>query len=157
MLDLPYITVPTSSEAELVLRMANKSGIIRYIPGDRDFEIVGKPTDPQKKALEKIRSILKHYGSTGVQECLNKVVFDLLEYVVVYPVEDENKLTNVDGEVLPDALLMSKGSTAHDLAYMVHTDLGEGFLYAVDARTKRRVGEDYVLKNGDIIKVVSTR
>ena len=149
--------MPTSSEAELVLRMANKSGIIRYVPGDGDFEIIGKPTDPQRKALEKVRSILEHYGSTGVQDCLNKVVFELLEYVVVYPVEDENKLTNIDGEVLPDAFLVPKGSTARDLAYMVHTDLGEGFLYAVDARTKRRVGEEYELKNGDIIKVVSTR
>jgi (p)ppGpp synthase/HD superfamily hydrolase len=50
---------------------------------------------------------------------------------------------------------MKKGSTPHDLAYQVHTDIGKGFLYAVDARTKMRIKETHVLKNGDVIKIVS--
>jgi (p)ppGpp synthase/HD superfamily hydrolase len=52
---------------------------------------------------------------------------------------------------------MKRGSTPHDLAYQVHTDIGEGFLYAVDARKKMRIKEDHVLEHGDIIKIVSTR
>ncbi|MDI6860178.1 MAG: TGS domain-containing protein, partial [Methanocellales archaeon] len=77
--------------------------------------------------------------------------------IVVYPVEDENKFSDKDGRVLPDAFLMKKGETAHELAYQVHTDLGEGFLYAIDARTKRRISEKHVLEDGDIVKIVSAR
>jgi len=38
---------------------------------------------------------------------------------------------------------------------MIHTDLGKTFLYAIDARRKVRLGEDYKLKWGDIISIVS--
>ena len=152
-----YIVVPTSSEAELALRMGEKSGLLRYIPGDADFEIVGELSPAQKEGLERIRSLLKQYGGTGVQECVNSAVFKLLDTIVVYPVEDENKFSDKDGRVLPDAFLMKKGGTAHDLAYQVHTDLGEGFLYAIDARTKRRISEKHVLEDGDIVKIVSAR
>ena len=76
--------------------------------------------------------------------------------IVVYPVEDETHFCNKQGDVLPDAFLMKKGSTPHDLAFQVHTDIGKGFLYAVDARSKMRIKENHVLKNGDIIKIVST-
>ena len=155
---LPYPVIPTSAEAELALMLASRSGIIRYNPGDSDFEIINQDiTDTQRNALEKLRELLSMFSGTGVQQCLNSVVFDLLGYVVVYPVEDEHKLTNSDGDVLPDAFLMPPGSNAKDLAYAVHTDLGEGFLYAVDVLSGKRVGDAHELKMGDIIKVVSTR
>ena len=92
---------------------------------------------------------------TGVQQALNAAVFNALNMIVVYPVEDPNKYTDSKGYVLPDAYLVRKGTTARDLAYMVHTDLGKGFLYAINAKTKQRVGEDYVLQHGDVIKVVA--
>ena len=66
------------------------------------------------------------------------------------------KLTDKDGRVLPDAHVMNGGSTALDLARKIHSELAQGFLYAVDARTGMRLSGDYVLKNGDIIKVVSS-
>jgi ribosome-binding ATPase YchF (GTP1/OBG family) len=91
---------------------------------------------------------------TGVQAIINRVVFDLLDYVVAYPVEDEHKYSDASGRILPDAFLLKAGSTARDLAFAVHSDIGESFLYAVDARTKRRLGEKYALRNNDIIKVV---
>ena len=77
--------------------------------------------------------------------------------IVAYPVEDENKFSDKDGTVLPDAFLMKKGDTAHDMAYQVHTDLGKSFLYAIDARTKRRLGEKHILEGGDIVKIVSSK
>ena len=76
---------------------------------------------------------------------------------MVYPVEDENKLCDKDKNVLPDALLMPNGSTALDMAYKVHTSIGEKFISAIDARTKKRVGKDHILKNGDVIKIVAAR
>ncbi|MCK4953553.1 TGS domain-containing protein, partial [Candidatus Bathyarchaeota archaeon] len=58
---------------------------------------------------------------------------------------------------LPDAYLVPYGTTARQLAYIIHTELGEGFIHAVEARKKRRVGENYVLKERDVISVVSAK
>ncbi|MHC1579335.1 MAG: redox-regulated ATPase YchF, partial [Candidatus Alkanophagales archaeon] len=154
---LDRIVIPCSAEMELALRTAAKNNIIRYLPGDPDFEIVASVTDAQRAALEKIRKLLREFGGSGVQECINRAVFDLLDYIVVYPVEDENKLCDSAGRTLPDAFLMKRGSTARDLAFAVHTEIGQSFLYAVDARTKRRLSADYVLRDGDVIKIVHTR
>ncbi len=150
-----YNAVPTSAMYELTLRTAAKNNYIKYLPGDSDFEILKPLNEKQKKALEKIREFLRVYGSTGVQETINRVVFDVLGYIVVYPVEDENKYTDTKGNVLPDAMLVKKGTTARELAYMIHTEIGEKFIYAVDARKKMRISEDYELKNNDVIKIVS--
>ena len=157
--DFPHLTiVPCSAEAEIALRTAEKNNFIEYIPGSSDFEIKKDLTDNQQRALELIRNnVLKKFGSTGVQDCLNKAVFDFLKYVAVYPVENEFKFSNKKGEVLPDVFLMPTNSTALDLAYKVHTDIGEKFIAAIDARTNKRVSADYVLKNGDIISIKSSR
>ena len=154
-----YIVVPTCSEAELVLRRAAEKGIIRYKLGDSDFEIVDetKLDERQKRGLELIRKILKQWGSTGVQQVIDKAIYELLKLIVVYPVEDENKLTDKKGNVLPDAFLVPQGTTTRGLAYLIHTELGESFLYAIDARTKMRKGEDYVLKDKDVIRIVATK
>ncbi|HJH32686.1 MAG TPA: redox-regulated ATPase YchF [Methanosarcinaceae archaeon] len=154
---LNMIVVPTSAAAELALRSATKSGAISYIPGDSDFTIVsGKLSGAQKTGLENVRTFIKNTGGSGIQECINKAVFELLDLIVVYPVEDEGKWIDKNDHMLPDAFLMKKGSTAHDLAYMVHSDIGDRFLYAVDGRTKMRLGEKHELNNGDVIKIVST-
>jgi len=151
------IVIPVSGAAEIALRMAEKAGLIKYRPGDTDFEIVGQLNAAQTAGLEKIRALMKRTGSTGVQQCLNRAVFELLDYIVLYPVEDENKFTDRKGVILPDAYLMKRGSTARDLAFRVHSDIGESFLFAIDARTKMRLGEKYELKDGDVIKIVSTK
>lgn len=149
--------IPVSGAAEIALRMAEKAGLIKYNPGDKDFEIKGQLSKAQEAGLEKIRTLMKQFGGTGVQDCLNRAVFDLLDYIVLYPVEDENKFTDKNGVILPDAFLMKKGSTAHDLAFRVHSDIGESFLFAIDAKSKKRLGEKYELKDGDVIKIVSTK
>jgi len=155
LMKLEEIVVPTSAAYELILRTAAKNGYIKYLPGDPDFEIVRELNEKQVKALEKIREFLREFGSTGVQDAINRVVFDLLGYIVVYPVEDENKFTDSKGNVLPDAMLVRKGTTAKELAFKIHTDIGKHFIYAIDARTKMRVADDYELKNNDVIKIVS--
>jgi hypothetical protein len=147
--------IPTSSEAELALRRAEDHGLIQYIPGDDHFQINGSVSDAQKKALEKIQHFLDKFESTGVQQCLNHAVFDILKKIVVYPVENEHHYSDSFGNVLPDAYLMREGDTAHDLAYKIHTDLGNTFIYALNARTKMRIKEDYKLESGDIIKIIA--
>lgn len=153
-----YRVVPVSAEAERILRLAAEKRIIRYLPGDPDFEIIddSKLTSNQKKALELIREkVLGRWKSTGVQEVINKAYFELLNYIPVYPVENPEKLTDHDGNVLPDVYILPNGSTPRDLAYAIHTDLGNTFLYAIDARRKIRLGEDYRLKWGDVISIVA--
>jgi len=154
---LDMIVVPTSAAAELALRSAAKSGAISYIPGDSDFTIISdKRSDAQKMGLENVRTLIKDAGGSGIQECINRAVFELLDLIVVFPVEDEGKWIDKNDRMLPDAFLMKKGSNAHDLAYMVHSDIGDRFLYAVDGRTKMRLGEKHELNDGDVIKIVST-
>ncbi|MDO5844410.1 MAG: redox-regulated ATPase YchF [Methanocorpusculum sp.] len=150
--------VPTIAAGELALKSASAAKILKYLPGDAAFAPVegAKLSAPQVKALTMIAENMKKFGNTGVQKVLNKVVFDDMNMIVVYPVEDDNKYCNAKGVILPDAFLMPKGSTPKDLAFKVHTDIGNGFLYAVDARTKMRIKDTTELKTGDIIKIVST-
>ncbi len=150
------LIVPCSADFELALREASQAGLINYLPGDESFEIIGNLNEKQKEALEKIRMFLEKWKNTGVQECLNKAVFDFLNYIVVYPVENENKWTDSKGNVLPDAILLPKGSTALDLAFTIHTDIGEKFVGAIDAKTGRKLGKESELKNGDVIKILTT-
>jgi len=149
--------VVTMSETELALKKAAAAGLVNYSPGDDSFTVNdgGKLNDGQRKALEKISHNLKVHGGTGVQECLETAAFGMLDLITVYPVEDEGKYTDSLGRVLPDAILLPKGSTARDLAYKVHTDLGDKFIRAVNAKTKRTVGSDHVLLDGDVIKIIS--
>lgn len=148
-----------SAAGELALRMAAEGRFIHYLPGDPTFTINPEANlnAAQRAGLEKVAEFMRAFNGTGVQQALNAAIFELLDLIVVYPVEDENKLTDSKGRVLPDAFLMKRGSTSRDLAYQVHTDIGEGFLYAVDAKTGMRIKETQVLKNGDIIKIVSVR
>ncbi|PMB75191.1 MAG: hypothetical protein C0193_01675 [Candidatus Bathyarchaeota archaeon] len=155
-----YPVVPCCAEAELILRRAVEKQLIDYKPGDCNFKIkdVERLTESQIRALEIIREkVLLKYGSTGVQEAVNMTYFKLLNMITVYPVEDIEHLTDHNGRVLPDAYLVPYGTTARELAYLIHTELGESFIYAIEAREKKRVGEDYILKDRDVISIVSAK
>ena len=157
---LDYTVIPASAEAELALRRASDKKLIEYRPGDSDFKITQpeRLSPTQVKALESIREkILSKFGSTGVQEAINTAYTRLLNMITVYPVEDVEHLSNHNGQILPDAYLIPQGTTAHQFAYIIHTELGESFLYAVDARHKTRIGEDALLRDKDVISIVSTR
>lgn len=155
-----YEVIPTCAEAELALRRAAEAGLVEYTPGDSDFTIRNpeKLNEAQIKALERIREkVFEKWGSTGLQDALNQSFFKLLNMVIVYPVEDSDKLTNHQGQVLPDCYLVPKGTTAKQFAGEIHSDLQEGFLFAVDARSKRRLGDSYILEDNDVIQIVSAK
>jgi hypothetical protein len=153
------IVVPTSGEAELTLRRAESKGLIRYVPGEERFEIL-RPQDlneAQKSALAYIRrKVFGEYLRTGVQFGLNIAVFKLLKMNVIYPVADAEKLTDKDGRVLPDVYLLQNGSTVEELAGLIHTELTKGLVYAVDARTGIHLPTNYVLRDRDVLSIVST-
>ncbi len=158
--DLDYTVILCSAEAELALRRAAEKGLIDYTPGDCNFSIKNPEelTKAQSKALEVVKEkVLRKFGSSGVQEAINMAFFKLLEMIVVYPVEDIEHLSDHTGRVLPDAYLVPYGTTARELAYIVHTELGESFIYAIEAHEKKRVGENYVLKDRDVLSIVSAK
>ena len=144
--------IPCSAEVELSLREAAKHNLIEYIPGDNKFKITGNLNDKQRKALDFMQDFLKKFDNTGVQDTLDKAIFDLLKYIAIFP-GGVNKLEDSEGRILPDCFLMKEGSTALDFAYKLHTDIGDNFVKAIDARSKRAVGKDYKLKNRDVIEI----
>ena len=157
---LGYTVIPCCAEAELALRRAAEKQLIDYKPGDCNFKITQpeKLSSGQKKALVTIREkILIKNGSTGIQDAINRAYFKLLSMITVYPVEDVEHLANHKGQVLPDAYLVPYGTTARQFAYLIHTELGESFIYGVDARGKKRIGENAVLKDRDVISIVSAK
>ena len=148
--------VPATAEGELALRRAVEAGAVGYDPGDEAFEITGEPSDAQRKGLERVRDVMDEFGGTGVQPALDEAVYDLLDHFTAYPVQNATNWTDGQDNVLPDAFLLPAGSTPKDLAYAVHSDIGEGYLHAVDARADRRIAEDHELDEGDVVKIVST-
>ena len=148
--------IPCSADSELALREAAKADLIDYVPGDKNFKIKGKLNSKQEEALEKIRkNILDKYEyGTGVQEVLNRAVFELLKYLAIFPA-GATKLGDSKGNILPDCFLLPPNSTALDFAFFLHTDFGKNFIKAIDARTKRALGKDYKLKNRDALEIAT--
>ncbi len=154
-----YLLVPCSAEAELALREASKHGLIKYAPGDNNFEIIDeqKLNEKQKNALNFIRTeVLERFDSTGVQKVLDVAFFELLRHIAVYPVAT-NKLTDKNGNVLPDCFLVPKDITALEFAFKVHTDIGNNFVKAVDQKTKLIVGKEHKLKHLDVIEIITSK
>lgn len=155
-----HMVIPCCAEAELALRRAAEKNRISYVPGNSNFKIMGTAelTTDQKNALTRIKEkVLIPLGSTGVQDALNLAFFRLLQMITVYPVEDAEKLTDHKGRILPDAYLVPYGTTAKEFAALIHSDLASGFLYATEVRSKMRVADDYVLKDGDVITIASAK
>ncbi len=153
------IVVPTSGDAELTLRRAEAKSLIKYVPGEERFEILRPQdlNDSQKVALAYIRrKVFGEYLRTGVQFALNITVFKLLKMNAVYPVADAERMTDKQGKVLPDVYLMQTGSTVEDLAKSIHTDLAKGLVFAVDVRTGLHLPTNYVLRDRDVLSIVST-
>ena len=153
-----YIVIPCSGDYEVALRTLGKKAIIDYQPGNSGFKIKdeGKLNQAQKQALEKIKSFLEKYKSTGVQEILNTAVFSLLKYKAIFP-GGVNNLVDSEGRVLPDCFLMTEKATAIDFAFKLHTDFGENFIKAIDVKTKLPVGREHVLKHRDVVEIMSRK
>ena len=149
------IIVPTMADMELALRRASSGGMIDYNPGSDTFSVDDNASlnKAQETALNAMKEKLSAAGGTGVATLISSVLFEALSHVVVYPVADEGSWKDGDGRVLPDAFVVPDNIEAKALAYKVHTDLGDGFIRAVDARTRRIVGAEHECSNNDVIKI----
>jgi len=145
--------LPVSSLSELILIRRQETGDVRYVRGSNNFTVL-KNRDEELSRIERTMAVL---GGTGVQACLNNLVFDELEQILAYPVENIDRLDDSRGRVLPGPYLMPQHSTLADFARRVHTEISEGLLFGVDARHRRRIGKQTPLQQNDIIKLVHTR
>lgn len=148
-----YVVIPCSAEAEIALKGAGKAGFLDYIPGDKTFNVKGDLNEQQKQALTVLKMVCEKYEGTGVQKCLNSAVFDFLHYIAIFP-GGVGKLEDKDGNVIPDCLLLPPNSTALDFAFKLHSDIGRGFIGAIDVKTRQRVGKEHLLKHRDVIEIV---
>jgi len=146
--------VPCSAASELSLRKAAKAGILKYYPGWNHFEVLGTLNEKQQAGLETIKkNVLEKFNGTGVQDCLDTVVFKMLNYFPVFPAGTKG-LVDSAGRTLADCFLMPPNSTALDFAYTLHTDMGDGFIRAIDVKTKQIIGKEHALKTGDAIELI---
>ncbi|MFH1425192.1 MAG: redox-regulated ATPase YchF [archaeon] len=151
--EFDYPMIACSAEYELLLKQADKNKLINYVSGEGSFEVLEKCNKKQEEVLNDVGEFMEVYGGTGVQEILNKVVFEMMEMVAVFPAGD--KLVDSNGHVLPDCYLMKKGSTALDFAFRLHSDIGNGFVKAIHIKTKRAVGKDYEIKHRDGLEIMT--
>lgn len=152
-----YTIIPCSAESEIALRQAAKENLIDYIPGEDNFTVKNKEklNKKQEQALEFIKeNILKKYKTTGIQDVLDHITFKILKYIAVFPA-GVNNLKDSDGNTLPDCFLIPENSTALDFAYTLHQDLGDGFIRAINVKTKQTIGKDYKLKHRDAIEIIA--
>jgi len=149
---------PAASDAELALRRAEQKGYVEYVPGEEHFRVKNreKLTVEQREALVYVeKRVFSKLIRTGVQFALNTCVFKLLSMNTVYPVEDDEKLSDKNGNVLPDVFLLPYNALVKDLAEQIHSQLAKTMIYAVDARTKIRLPVDYRLKDRDVIRIIA--
>ncbi len=149
---------PASSDAELALRRAEQKGYVEYVPGEEDFRVRNreKLTVEQREALVYVeKRVFSKLIRTGVQFALNTCVFKLLSMNTIYPVDDDDNLSDKKGNVLPDVHLLPYNASVKDLAGHIHSQLAKTMIYAVDARTKIRLPVDYRLKDRDVIRIIA--
>lgn len=153
-----YSIIPVLAEYEWNLRVASKNELLSYIPGENHFEIKNpeKLNENQKIGLQKIANVVKNMKTSGVQDCLNSAVFELLKMKPIFP-GGLSKLEDSKGNVLPDCFLMEQKATALDFAFRLHTDFGKNFVQAINVKKKMPVGKDHILDFGDIIEIKAGR
>jgi len=151
-----YFIVPCSAEAEITLKNAAKADFIEYIPGDGSFKTLKTMNSQQQNAMAIMKALMDKFGGTGAQKCLNSAVFDFLKYIAIFP-GGVSKLSDDQGRILPDVFLMKPGSTAIQFAGTIHSTFAENFIKAIDVRTKRALGADYVLKHRDVLEIAFKR
>ncbi|MCX8162952.1 MAG: YchF-related putative GTPase [Candidatus Micrarchaeota archaeon] len=153
--DIPLIA--SSAEYEYSLALAAKKGLIEYNYAKNSIKILEGLSSEQKRAIEQIKEYIKANNGTGVWEVLKQLIFEKMKMITAYPVEDENKYCDSKGRVLPDAFLIKSGTKLIDFATLVHSDFANYFVGAIDAKTKKNLSKEYIIKDKDVIKLIAAK
>ncbi|VVB70708.1 Ribosome-binding ATPase YchF [uncultured archaeon] len=147
------IIIGCSAISELTLRKAARDGSLEYYSGNKDFKALKELSEQQKQGLDYIKlNVLAKLDGTGVQKILDYAVFNVLQYKAIFPAGTKN-LADQYGNVLPDCFLMPPEATALDFAFKLHSDIGNGFIKAIDVKTRQLIGKDTILKNRDAVEI----
>ncbi|MFX1252660.1 MAG: redox-regulated ATPase YchF [Promethearchaeota archaeon] len=149
--------VPASALIESILKNYHEKGAVQYnsYTGELDITDPSLLSSKEQEIVQRIKNeILSRYGTSGIISTINKAVFEILNMISVYPVADTTHFADGDGTVLPDVFLVPKGTTCKELAGKVHREIAEKFIHGIDAKTNRRIADNYELKDKDIIKIV---
>ena len=147
--------IPASAHMEKALKKGAQKNVLDYNPGENNFEILKDVPEEKQKMLTQVQEFLDEYNGTGVQKALETALFDELGVIAVFPGGSDG-LGDEHGNILPDCFLLPENSTAEDFAYTIHSDLGEGFIHAIDVRENQQIGSDHELKHRDVIEIVSS-
>lgn len=147
-----YQFMPCSAAAELTIKEAEKNEFIKM--KNNKIERLKELSKEQEKAINIIEEIIEKNGSTGVREAINELVFQIKKYKVVFPVEDERRLTDGFGRVLPDAYLVNENANPRDVAQKIHSDIAKNYKGAIDCDTGLKIKNDAPVKNGQVIKIL---
>jgi small GTP-binding protein len=152
-----YEIIPSSALTEILLQNLHKKGKVDYNALEGRMDKVNV-SEKEAETLDKIQeNIFDQYESTGVPYIITKCT-DQLGYIIAFPVADVQKLTDGLGDkILPDVYLVPIGTTAKQFAGYVHKDLYNNFVLGIDARTHKKLGESYEVKDRDIIKIMSQK
>ena len=145
--------VPASAHAEKALKAAAEGGAVSYAPGADGFELLGEVSESQREGLERVREFVDEFGGTGVQRTLETALFDELGAKAVFPGSASGQWS--EGP-FRDCFVLPGGATAEEFAYRLHSDIGDGFLHALDCRSGRQVGADTELAHRDVVEIVTT-
>ncbi|GEM_PF-2378942 len=147
------IILPASSYIELGLLTLEKEGKIEYFPLDGEIIIKKKDKYTENFVEYAKMSFFENFKVNGVFLSLNTLIFNLLGYIVVYPVKNID-LTDSNGNVMPDAIFLKYGSNIRDLARRIHKDLDKDIIKGIELKTKKILSEEDILQNGDVIKIL---
>jgi ribosome-binding ATPase YchF (GTP1/OBG family) len=147
--------VPASAHAEKALKSAKEAGVVEYTPGASEFEIVQDVSDEQRAGLEQIREFVTAFDGTGVQNAIETALFDELGTKAVFP-GGADAMGDEQGRVMRDCWILPERATTEDLAYHLHSDIGEGLLHAMDCRSGRQIGASHELDHRDVVELVTT-
>ncbi len=143
---------------EHVTAALKEKGFIQYVPGEETFRVLDESriSKDQAWALAYVQQkVLTKLMRTGVEFALNSAVFKLLGMNAVYPVEDPKTFSDKKRNVLPDVFLVPREYTPKDLAKEIHSELAAKMLYAIDTRDGLRLPNDYLLRDRDVISIVT--
>lgn len=148
-----YTLYPTILVAEHFARKLEEQNILEITDEVKQINF-----DVDNELQKKINIILDIFNNKKLAKLSTSILTDFvinkMNFIVVFPVEDEHKLSDSKGNVLPDAILLKKGSTAIDLANAIHSELGKNLITAIDVKRKINISKNDELKHLDVIKLV---
>ncbi|MBS3760923.1 MAG: redox-regulated ATPase YchF, partial [Halodesulfurarchaeum sp.] len=93
LLNLDRPVVPATAEGEVALRRGVEQGVIDYDPGDASFSVGAKLDSGTQSTLDALEETMEQWDGTGVQAALKTAVYDLLDHITVFPVQDPTHWT----------------------------------------------------------------